>query len=122
MTAYYADIEKKTKENEYFREVLFTCQLIQLVIMSLKPCEDIGLETYLDTDQYISVEDGNGKAILDGVVYELEPGSAIVIPAGTEYNLINTSSTKALKLYSVCIPPDYADGTVHKTKSEDTAY
>ena len=122
MTAYYADIENETKENENFREVLFTSQLIQLVIMSLKPCEDIGLETYLDTDQFICVEDGNAQAILDGVMYALEPGSAIVIPAGTEYNIFNTSSTKALKLYTVCIPPDFAAGTVHKTKSEGTAY
>ena len=121
MSGYYTDIEKRTKENENFREVLFTSQLIQLVVMSLQPCENMGLETYLDTDQFICVEDGSGKAILDEAVYELKPGSAIIIPAGTEYNIVNTSSTEALKLYTVCIPPDYAEGTIHKTKSEGTA-
>jgi mannose-6-phosphate isomerase-like protein (cupin superfamily) len=121
MAGYYVDIEKKTKENRCFREVLFTSQLIQLVVMSLKPGEEIGLETYLGTDQFICVEDGSGQAILDGLVYELESGSAIVIPTGTEYNIINPSSTTALKLYTVYIPPDYAEDTIHKTKSEGTA-
>ena len=121
MAGYYVDIEKKTKDNKHFREVLFTSQLIQLVVMSLKPGEEIGLESYLDTDQFICVEEGTGKANLDGLGYELEPGSAIVIPAGTEYNIINTSATEALKLYTVYIPPDYAGGTIHKTKAEGTA-
>ena len=121
MAAYHTDIEKKTKENKYFREVLFTSQLIQLVVMSLEPGDDIGLETYVDTDQFVSVEKGNGKAIVDEIVYELRPGSALVIPARTEYNIINTSATEALKLYTVYIPPDYAGGTIHKTKAEGTA-
>jgi mannose-6-phosphate isomerase-like protein (cupin superfamily) len=94
---------------------------MQLVVMSLQPGEDMGLETYVDTDQYISVEDGNGKAIVDEIVYELKPGSALVIPAGTEYNIINISATEALKLYTVYIPPDYAEGTIHMTKAEGTA-
>jgi mannose-6-phosphate isomerase-like protein (cupin superfamily) len=121
MAGYYVDIEKKTKNNQYFREVLFTSQLIQLVVMSLKPGEEIGLETYVETDQFICVEEGTGKAILDGLVYELRSGSAIVISAGTEYNFINTSATEALKLYTVTIPPDYAGGTIHKTRAEGTA-
>ena len=94
---------------------------MQLVVMSLEPGEDIGLETYLDTDQFIDVENGNGKAIVDGLVYELRPGSALIIPAGTEYNIFNTSTTEALKLYTVYLPPDYAEGTIHKTKSEGAA-
>ena len=122
MAGYYVDIEERTGENKNFREVLFTGQLIQLVVMSLKPGQDIGLETYLDTDQFISVEEGSGKAILDGLVYELKPRSALVIPAGTEYNVINISATEALKLYTVYIPPDYAEGTIHKSKLEGTAY
>ncbi|RPJ21963.1 MAG: cupin domain-containing protein [Chloroflexi bacterium] len=122
MAGYYVDIEKRTRENKNFREVLFTGQLIQLVVMSLKPGEEIGLETYVDTDQYISVEDGNGKAIVDEIVYELKPGSALVIPAGTEYNIINTSTTEALKLSTVYIPPDYAEGTIDRTKSEGIGY
>ena len=118
IAGYHTDLGKKTVENEYFCEVLFTSHLSQLVVMSLKPGEDIGLETYLDTDHFTCVEEGNGKAILDGLVYELKPGFGIVIPAGTEHNIINTSSTKALKLYTVYIPPDYADGTICETKSE----
>ena len=118
IAGYHTDLGKKTVENEYFCEVLFTSHLSQLVVMSLKPGEDIGLETYLDTDHFTCVEEGNGKAILDGLVYELKPGSGIVIPAGTEHNIINTSSTKALKLYRVYIPPDYAEGTICETKSE----
>jgi mannose-6-phosphate isomerase-like protein (cupin superfamily) len=121
MAGYYVDIEKRTRENDYFREVLFTGPLSQLVVMSLQAGEEIGLETYLDTDQFICVAAGNGKAIVDGLVYELKPGSAIVIPTGTEYNIFNTSTTEALKLYTVYIPPDYAEGTIHKTKSEGTA-
>ena len=121
MTGYHTNIEKKTEENKYFREVLFTSQLMQLVVMSLEPGEDTGLETYLDTDQFIGVENGNGTVIVDGLVYELKPGSALVIPAGTEYNIINTSTTEALKLSTVYIPPDYANGTIHKTKAEGTA-
>jgi mannose-6-phosphate isomerase-like protein (cupin superfamily) len=120
MTGYHTNIEQRTGRNENFREVLFTSHLIQLVVMSLEPGEDIGLESYLDTDQFIGVEDGNGKAIVDEIVYELKPGSALIISAGTEYNIINTSSTKALKLYTVYIPPDYVQGTIHKTKSEGT--
>jgi mannose-6-phosphate isomerase-like protein (cupin superfamily) len=122
MAGYYVDIEKRTRENDYFRGVLYTGTTSQLVVMSLKPGEDIGLETYLDTDQFICVEEGTGEAILDGLVYELKPGWAIVIPARTEYNIANTSSTEPLKLYSVYIPPDYTEGTIHKTKSEDIAY
>ena len=120
MAGYHADLGKKTEENEYFREVLFTSQRSQLVVMSLKPGEEIGLETYLDTDQFICIEEGNGNAILDGLAYELKPGSGIVIPAGIEHNIINTSSTKSLKLHIVYIPPDYADGTIQETKSEDS--
>lgn len=122
MAGYYVEIEKRTRENKNFREVLFTGPLIQLVVMSLEPGQAIGLETYLDTDQFMCVEAGNGKAILEGLDYELKAGSAIVIPTGTEYNIINTSSTTSLKFYTVYIPPDYAEGTIHKTKSEDTAY
>ena len=121
MAGYYVDIEKRTKENDYFREVLFTGPLSQLVVMALQPGEEIGLETHPETDQFIRVEEGKGKAILHGEEYDLKDGSAIVIPAGTEYNIINTSATEALKLYTVYIPPDYAGGTIHKTKAEGTA-
>ncbi|NPV55348.1 MAG: cupin domain-containing protein [Anaerolineae bacterium] len=122
MAGYHIDIEKKTEENEYFREVLFTAPFSQLVIMSLKPGEEIGIETHLDTDQFIRIEEGQGKAILDGQVHELEDGSALVIPAGTEHNIINTSSKEALKLYTIYTPPEHPDGTIHKTKAEADVY
>lgn len=118
MAGYYTNIRARTQENVNFREILFTGHFMQLAVMSLKPGEDIGLETYLETDQFISVEEGNGKAILDGLEYELKPGLAIVIPARTEHNIINTCSTQTLKLYMVYIPPDYAAGTIHETKSQ----
>jgi len=122
MAGYHTDIEKKTEENEYFREVLFTGPHSQLVVMALKPGEDIGMETHPDTDQFFRVEEGRGKAILDGQEYELEDGSAIVIPAGTEHNVINTSSTKSLKMYTIYTPPEHPDGIIHKTKAEAVAY
>jgi mannose-6-phosphate isomerase-like protein (cupin superfamily) len=122
MSGYHTDIEKKTKQNEYFREVLFTGPHSQLVVMALKPGEEIGLETHGDTDQFIRVEEGEGKAILDGQEYKLEDGSAVVIPAGAEHNVINTSSKKALKLYTLYTPPEHPDGTIHKTKAEAEAY
>ena len=122
MAGYHTDIEKKAEKNEYFREVLFTTRVSQLVVMSLKPGEDIGLETHMDTDQFIRVEAGKGKAILDGQEYKLEDGIAIVIPAGTEHNVINTSSKEALKLYTIYTPPEHPDRTIHKTKAEAEAY
>lgn len=122
MAGYHTDIEKKSLENEYFREVLFTGPLSQLVVMALKPGENIGLETHSGTDQFFRVEAGEGKAVLDGEEYKLQVGSAIVIPAGTEHNVINTSSTEALKLYTIYSPPQHPDGTIHKTKAEAEAY
>jgi mannose-6-phosphate isomerase-like protein (cupin superfamily) len=122
MSGYHTDIEKKSLENGYFREVLFTGPHSQLVVMSLKPGEEIGKETHPDTDQFIRVEDGNGKAFLDGQEYKLADGFAIMIPAGTEHNVINTSSSEPLKLYTVYTPPEHPDGTIHKTKGEADAY
>ncbi|MEW6028159.1 MAG: cupin domain-containing protein [Chloroflexota bacterium] len=122
MAGYVLDIEKRTEENDYFRQVLFTGPLSQLVIMSLQPGEEIGLETHMETDQFIRVEEGIGKAILDGQEYKLEGGSAVIIPAWTEYNVINTSSEKVLKLYTLYTPPEHPDGAIHKTKTDAEAY
>jgi mannose-6-phosphate isomerase-like protein (cupin superfamily) len=122
MSGYHTDIEKKSLENNYFREVLFTGPHSQLVVMALQPGEDIGKETHPDTDQFIRVEAGTGKAILDGQEYPLQDGSAIVIPAGAEHNIINTSSTALLKLYTVYTPPEHPAGTIHKTKAEAEEY
>jgi len=122
MAGYHTDIEKKSLDNNYFREVLFTGPNSQLVVMALKPGEDIGMETHDDVDQFIRVEAGQGKAVLDGKEYPLQDGSAVVIPAGTEHNVVNTSSADPLKLYTIYTPPEHPDGTVHKTKAEAEEY
>ena len=121
MSGYFTDIEKKTLENNYFREVLFTGPFSQLVVMALQAGEEIGTETHYDVDQFIRVEAGHGKAILDGEEIELADGTAVVIPAGTEHNVVNISTTEALKLYTIYTPAEHPDGTVHKTKAEADA-
>lgn len=119
---YVTDIEKRSLDNEFFREVLFTATHVQLVVMSLRPGEEIGLETHAGVDQFIRVEAGNGKAVLNGKEHDLADGSAVVIPAGTEHNIINTSQDEALKLYTLYSPPEHPDGTLHKNKAEADAY
>ncbi|HMM28590.1 MAG TPA: cupin domain-containing protein [Aggregatilineaceae bacterium] len=121
MSGYSVDIEQATIENEYFRKVLFTGPKTQLVLMALKPGEDIGQETHPDTDQFIRVEAGEGKALIDGQEIPLRDGSAVVIPAGAEHNVINTSRDEPLKLYTLYAPPEHADGTVHRTRAEAEA-
>ena len=122
MAGYSIDIEKATEENEFFRTVLYTAQHMQLVMMTLKVGEDIGQEIHPDVDQFIRVEEGEADAILDGEVHKLSDGSVVVIPAGTEHNVINTSSSEALRLYTVYTPPNHPDGTIHKTKAEAEEY
>lgn len=122
MAGYTTDIEKKTLQNEYFREVLFTADRMQLVVMSLQPGEDIGLETHSDVDQFIRVEAGSGKAILNGLESQLADGAVVVIPAGTRHNIVNHSANEPLKLYTIYSPPQHPDGTVHKTKAEALEY
>jgi mannose-6-phosphate isomerase-like protein (cupin superfamily) len=116
MTGFIANIEEKSLQNDYFREVLFTGQHSQLVIMSLNPSEEIGMEVHEIVDQFIRVEKGEGKAILNGEVAIISDGFAIVIPAGTQHNVINTSSTEKLKLYTIYSPAHHKDKTIHKTK------
>jgi mannose-6-phosphate isomerase-like protein (cupin superfamily) len=116
MKGYVINIEKATKENENFRKVLYTAKNSQLVVMSLKPGEEIGMEVH-DLDQFIRIEKGDGKAVLDGVEHEIEDDYAIVIPAGTNHNIINTGD-KEMKLYTVYSPPEHRDGVVHSTKAE----
>ena len=122
MAGYVTNIEKRSLENGYFREVLFTGPNSQLVVMSIAPGEDIGMETHNDVDQFIRVEAGKGKAILNGEEHDLEDGSAVVIPAGTEHNIVNASGSEPLKLYTIYTPPEHPNGTVHKTKAEALAY
>ena len=122
MAGYVINIEEKTVDNNFFREVLFTAQRVQLVVMSLRPGEEIGLETHDDGDQFIRVEAGKGIAILDGEEHDLEDGSAVVIPAGVQHNIINNSPQQTLKLYTIYSPPEHPDGTVNKDKAEALAY
>lgn len=122
MSGYSINIEEKTLAGENFREVLYTTQRSQLVIMTLQPNEEIGMEHHTGHDQFIRVEQGTGKALLDGEEHALEDGTALVIPAGTEHNVINTSSTDKLKLYTLYTPPEHPDGIVHKTKAEADEY
>jgi mannose-6-phosphate isomerase-like protein (cupin superfamily) len=120
MKGYVIDIEKATIENRNFRKVLYTAKNSQLVVMSLMPGEDIGEEVH-HLDQFIRIEDGNGKAILDGMEHEIRDDYAIVIPAGTRHNIINTSKDADMKLYSIYSPPEHREGVVHRTKNEALA-
>jgi mannose-6-phosphate isomerase-like protein (cupin superfamily) len=117
MKGYTINLEKATLKNEYFRKVLYTAKNSQLVLMSLLPGEDIGEEIH-QLDQFIRCEAGEGKAILDGVAHKISDGFCIVVPAGAKHNIINTSSDKPLKLYTVYSPPNHRDGVIHKTKGD----
>ncbi len=117
MKGYADNIEKLTRENENFRKVLYTARHSQLVLMALKPGEEIGEEIH-QLDQFLRIEEGAGKAILDGAEHAIEDGSAIVVPAGTRHNIINTSADRKMKLYTIYSPPNHKDGTIHATKDE----
>lgn len=121
MSGFHTELEKATLENDNFRTVLHTGKHAQLVVMSLEPEENIGKEVHNTVDQFIRVEAGEGKAIIDGEEFTLVDGSAVVIPAGSEHDVVNTSSTEKMKLYTIYSPPEHADGTVHKTKEEAMA-
>lgn len=119
MKGYVANIEQLALKNEYFREVLYTDQKVQLVVMALQPGEDIGEEVH-QLDQFIRVEQGEGSAVLDGVESPIANGSAVIVPTGTKHNIINTGTTP-MKLYTLYAPPNHKDGTIHKTKAEAEA-
>lgn len=117
MSEYFVtNIETDTLANSDFRHVIYTTDRSQLVLMSLKPLEDIGMETHEDVDQFIRIEKGNGVAILNGKVKILKDGSAVVIPAGTEHNIINTNKTKNMKLYTIYTPPEHPKNTIIHNK------
>ena len=120
MKGYITQIEEATIKNSLYRQVLFTAKNSQLVLMSLKPGEEIGEEVH-DLDQFLRFEAGDGKVILDGQDHAVRDGFAVVIPAGTRHNVINTSKNADLKLYSLYSPPEHKVGTVHRTKKEADA-
>ncbi len=117
MKGYIINIEQSAKENENFRQVLYTAKYSQLVLMSLKPGEEIGEEVHENLDQFFRVEAGQGKALLAGIEHEIKDGFAIVIPAGTKHNIIN-SGAEPMKLYTIYSPPNHQDGVVFAAKEE----
>lgn len=120
MKHYAGDIEEQTLKNNYFRHVLFTGKHAQLVVMSLKPGEEIGNEVHNNVDQFFRIEEGEAEFVLNNGKdkHIAKPGWAVIVPAGTWHNIINNSKTKPLKLYTVYSPPNHPDGTIHKTKAE----
>lgn len=121
MNGFIDDIEKLTTENDNFRKVLYTGKHSQLVLMSLKPGEDIGLEIHHDVDQFFRIDQGVGQVFIDGETRDVSDGFAIVVPAGAEHNVTNTG-TEDLKLYTVYSPANHPDGTIHKTHAEAMEY
>ncbi len=121
MKGYNVNIEKETIENTNFRRVLYTGKHNQLVLMSLAPKEEIGMEVHPDNDQFFRFEKGQGKGIIDGNEYDLTDGSAIVVPAGSQHNIINISETENLKLYTIYSPAHPKDGIVRATQAEAAA-
>lgn len=121
MKGYVINIENATKENNNFRKVLYTGKHSQLVLMSLKPNEEIGMEVHTDNDQFFRVDEGKGKVIIDNNEYEIQDGFAIVIPAGANHNVINVSDSESLKLYTIYSPAHHRDGVIHSTKEQAEA-
>ncbi|MBU2109631.1 cupin domain-containing protein [Patescibacteria group bacterium] len=118
MKGFRTNIENETLENENFRKVLYTSKHSQLVLMSLRPGEEIGMEVHPDNDQFFRFEKGQGRAEIDGNEYELKDGVAVVVPAGARHNIINTSDSEDLKLYTIYSPAHHKDGVVRATKEE----
>ena len=117
MKGFVDDIEKLTEENEDFRRVLYTGHHLQLVLMSLRPGEEIGEEVHEDRDQFFRIEEGEGEVVIDGVQHEVEDDDAIIVPAGARHNVICTGDSP-LRLYTLYGPPEHRDGVVHPTKAD----
>jgi mannose-6-phosphate isomerase-like protein (cupin superfamily) len=120
MKPLHINIEKATLENNNFRTVIYTAPHSQVVLMSLLPGEEIGMETHEKVDQFFRFEKGTGKAVIAGQEYDLKDGMAVVVPAGTAHNFINTG-TEDLKLYTIYSPANHIDGRVHATKADAEA-
>lgn len=121
MKGFNTNIEKATLENNNYRKVLYSGKHSQLVLMSLKPNEEIGMEVHPDNDQFFRIEKGQGRCVIDGNEYELSDGVAIVVPSGANHNVINTSETEDLKLYTIYSPAHHKDGIIRTTKAEAEA-
>ncbi len=115
------NIEKLTLENTDFRQVLYTAEHSQLVLMSLKPGEEIGMEVHEDNDQFFRFEKGEGQVVIDNTTYDVADGDAVIVPRGAEHNVTNVSETQDLKLYTLYTPPHHADGIIRATRDEAVA-
>lgn len=120
MNGFIENIEQLTLANTKFRQVVYTAKFTQMTIMHLQPSEDIGEEVH-EVDQFLRVEKGNGRAVLNGVAKEITDGSAIIVPAGVTHNIINNSASEPMKLYTLYCPPHHRDGVVHPTKQDALA-
>ncbi len=121
MKGFSINIEKATLKNDKFRKVLYTAKHSQLVLMSLKPSEEIGMEVHHGNDQFFRFEQGQGMVIINGHKYKVSNGSAVIVPSGSRHNVINTSAAKKLKLYTLYSPPHHKDGISRTTKAEAEA-
>lgn len=121
MKGYKGNVEEETVNNNYFRKVIFTAPQSQLVLMSLKPHEEVGLESHSENDQFFRFEKGHGLVVIEDEEFVVTDGVAVVIPAGTKHNVINNSNTEDLKLYTIYSPAHHPDGTIHKNKAEALA-
>ena len=121
MKGYVGKIEELTENNSNFRQVLFTGKYCQLVVMSLKPKEEIGMEVHQQVDQFFRIEEGQAKVMIDGEEHLVGDGDAIIVPAGSQHNVINNSETEDLKLYTIYSPPNHPEGNIHQTREEAMA-
>jgi len=115
-----ANLEEETRKNTDFRRVLYTGKFSQLVLMCLRPKEDIGMETHDDVDQFFRFEEGEGEVLIDATRHIVKDGSGVIVPCGAKHNVINTSRTRNLKLYTIYSPPEHQDKVVRRTKLEAT--
>lgn len=122
MKGMHAHIEEETQANTHFRKVLYTGKHSQLVLMCVKPREEIGMEIHPENDQFFRFEQGEGMCVIDGHEYPVRDGSAVMIPAGAKHNIINTSETDDLKMYTIYSPAHHKDGIVRATKEEAEAH
>ncbi|MBK6723044.1 MAG: cupin domain-containing protein [Acidobacteria bacterium] len=121
MKGFKSNIEKDTLKNKNFRKVVYTGQHLQLVLMSLKPKEEIGAEVHAENDQFLRFEGGKGRVIIDKTTYNVKDGDAVIVPAGAKHNVINVSASEDLKLYTIYAPPHHKDQIVRKTKESAEA-
>jgi mannose-6-phosphate isomerase-like protein (cupin superfamily) len=121
MKGYTVLIEKETRKNSDFRRVLYTCRYSQLVLMNLKPLEEIGMEVHADRDQFFRFEQREGKVVIDGIEHKVKDGDVVIVPADAQHNVVNTSKKLELKLYTIYSPPEHQDKVVRHTKADAQA-